>query len=69
MDFNISEFIINKEYENKKYILKAIVCRYGINKYFSDVYIKPYFYRFIDWHQGIDVKMINDIKDLLHYEP
>ena len=69
LDFDISELIINKECENKKYKLKAAIYRYGINKYFSDVYIKPCFYRFMDCHEGIDVKMINDTNELLKYEP
>ena len=68
-ELDISRIIINAECENKKYKLKAVVCRYGLNKYFSDVYINSCFYRFMDCHQGIDVKKITDINDLLKYEP
>ena len=68
-ELDISKIIINAECENKKYKLKAVVCRYGLNKYFSDVYINSCFYRFMDCHKGIDVKMINNINDLLKYEP
>jgi hypothetical protein len=69
LNFDISSFIINKECENKNYKLKAVVCRYGPNKYFADVNINSCFYRFMDCHQGIDVKKITDINDLLKYEP
>lgn len=69
LDFDISELIINKECENKKYKLKGVVCRYGINKYFSDVYIQPYYYRFMDCLEGKDVKIIKDANEILKYEP
>ena len=68
-DFDISDIIINQECENKKYKLKAVVCRYALNKYFADVNINSCFYRFMDCHTGIDVKMIKDNKELLQYEP
>ena len=69
LDFDISDIIINQECENKKYKLKAVVCRYALNKYFADVNINSCFYRFMDCHTGIDVKMIKDNKELLQYEP
>ena len=69
LDFDVSDIIINQECENKKYKLKAVVCRYAINKYFADVNINSCFYRFMDCHTGIDVKMIKDNKELLKYEP
>lgn len=69
LNFDISSFIINKECENKNYKLKAVVCRYGPNKYFADVNINSCFYRFMDCLKGIDVKMLKNINELLQFEP
>ena len=69
LNFDISNIIINQEWEHKKYKLKAVVCRYGPNKYFADVNINSSFYRFMDCLTGIDVKMLKDNNELLQYEP
>ena len=69
LNFDISKFIINQECENKKYYLKAVVCRYGPNKYFADVFINSCFYRFMDCLKGIDVKMLKNNNELSEFEP
>ena len=37
LDFDINSHIINDKCNNKKYKLKGIVCRYGLNKYFAPI--------------------------------
>ena len=69
LDFDINSHIINDKCNNKKYKLKGIVCRYGLNKYFADVLINSKFYRFMDCKEGKDVKEINNINELLIFEP
>ena len=68
-EFDISKFIINSNCLNKKYKLKSVICKYGENKYFSDVFINPNFYRFMDCKMGKDVKMIKNINELVKFEP
>ena len=69
LDFDISNHIINQNCENKKYKLKSVIYRYAENKYFSDVYIYQNFYRFMDCKQGTDVKIIQDVNELMVFEP
>ena len=66
--FDISNFIINPNSENKKYILKAVISCYGFNQYFTDVLINGFFYRIMDVKSGLDVKMINN-NQLFKYKP
>ena len=68
-EFDISKFIINSNCKNKKYKLKAVICQYRENKYFSDVFINPNFYRFMDCKMGKDVKVIKNINELVQFEP
>ena len=67
-NFDISNFLINSNSENKKYFLKAVISCYGFNKYFTDVLINGYFYRIMDVKSGQDVKMIDNNK-IFKYEP
>ena len=70
LDLDVSEIIINKKCENKNYKLKAVIGRYGINKYFADVLIKSNYYRFLDCKMGMDVKILkNYVNDLMQFEP
>ena len=68
LDLDISNFIVNKNSENKKFKLKAVVSCYNYNQYLADVYINGCFYRIVDWKQGLDVKPIN-VNKLMEYEP
>jgi len=67
-NFDISNFLINSNSENRKYILKAVISCYGFDKYFTDVLINGCFYRIMDVKTGQDVKMIN-VNQLFKYQP
>lgn len=66
--FDISEFLLNKNSTNKKYILKAVISCYGMNNYFTDVLINGTYFRIMDCKFGTDVKRIN-INEMLRFEP
>ena len=68
VEFNISRFLVNKESENVKYKLKAVIACYGNNKYYADVFINGYYYRIMDTQSYPDVKII-DINRLCDFEP
>ena len=70
LDMDISNFIINKNSDNKFFKLKGVISRYKRDKYYADVFINGQFYRLMDTTNPMqmDVKMIN-VNELKEYEP
>ena len=68
LDLDISPYLLNKNSENRKYFLKAIISCYGNEKYYADVLINGYFYRIMDKQTYPDVKQIN-VNQLMDFRP
>jgi len=68
LDFDISQYILKKGSDNKKYKLKAVISCYDYNKYLVNVFINGNYYRIVDWKNNNDVKLITT-NQLMEYEP
>ena len=68
-EFDISKLIINKNVQNTKYNLKAIISSYTNGKYCSYVLINKNFYQFMDCPGMNEIKLIKDTNELMLYEP
>ena len=70
-NFDVSNFIINKNSSNKNYKLKAVISFWN-NKYYANIFFNGNYFRIVDSHinqmNPYDVIQIN-VNQLLDYEP
>jgi hypothetical protein len=69
LNIDITQYIINTNSENRKYKLKSVISCYDYNKYLADIFINGNYYRLVDWKNGIDVKLLKNVNQLMEYEP